>query len=64
MSNKPPADIFTKSDKPNLPHDDTYRYENDSYYDASCPNCNESLADHTDKQRIKCALECLGGIPH
>jgi len=49
---------------PKLPHDDGFRYESDSYYDDSCPNCNESLADHTDKQRIKCALERLGGIPH
>lgn len=47
---------------PKLPHDDDFRY--DDYYDDSCPNCNESLVDHTDKQRIKCALERIGGITH
>jgi len=30
-------------------------------YDDECPNCGESLFEHTQKQRINCALERIGG---
>ena len=32
-------------------------------YDDECPNCGDSLFQHTQEQRIKCALERIGGIP-
>lgn len=29
-----------------------------------CPSCSGSLIEHTQKQRIECALKRLQGVPH
>jgi len=46
--------------------DDDYRFEIDWIdEDDLCPNCKESLLEHTPRQRVKCALErvrTIGGV--
>jgi len=55
--------IFTDSEKPKFCFDD-FRYDNEIDYDDSCPSCNRSLSEHTQNERIQCALDRIGRIPH
>lgn len=60
---------FFNNQKPKFPFDDKaigdFNYEDEiDDQDDACPSCNKSLSEHTQQQRIKCALERIGGIPH
>ena len=44
--------------------DDDYRFDDDWFDDNECPNCNEPLSEHTQRERVRCALERIGGVPH
>ena len=60
------SNFFSNSDKddprPNFPFDDDYRFDQDWFDDDICPNCEESLAEHTQSERLKCALDRIGGV--
>ena len=60
-SNRPPL-IFRASDKPNFPFDDDNEFDED-WYDDICPNCNEPLKEHSQRERLCCAYDRIRGIP-
>lgn len=50
-----------------LPHDNRPIPIGDFDYEDEideCPTCGKSLAEHTRKERIKCALKRVEGVPH
>ena len=62
-----PNNFFSgDADAPAFAPDDDYRFEIDWIdEDDLCPNCNEPLSKHTQRQRVKCALErvrTIGGV--
>jgi hypothetical protein len=62
MRLNPHSTIFSDSDKPKFPFDDLiadYKSEIDE-----CPSCGKSLSEHTRKERIRCALARVQGVPH
>ena len=54
--------IFKANSEPKFPFDEDFQ-EDEPEFDDKCPNCNNPLSDHTDRQRIRCALDRIGGIP-
>ena len=34
--------------------------EEDWYNDDICPNCNEPLSEHSDRERLRCAYDRIG----
>lgn len=68
MKMSKPDHFFSDKDPiPKLPHDDRpipigdYEYEDEI---DECPSCGDSLIEHTQKQRVNCALKRLQGVPH
>ncbi len=56
IPNVNPKDKPNQKSIPQNPDDDLDDYDN------SCPNCNNSLSNHTKNEKIQCALDRIRGI--
>jgi len=57
--------IFKANSVPKFPFDEDFRGFDDIDEDENdCPNCKKPLSEHSPRERIRCALERIGGIPH
>jgi len=57
--------IFKANSVPKFPFDDDFQEDEDEFEEiVICPNCNEPLSDHSPRERIKCALDRIGGVKH
>jgi len=54
---------FFNDKKPNFPFDDKPIGDYESEINDECPNCGKPLSEHTWKQKRKCALDRISGIP-
>jgi hypothetical protein len=64
---KPNSFFSNEFSVPKLPHDDRPIPVGDFDYEDEvdeCPSCGKSLSEHTQRQRINCALKRLEGVTH
>ena len=61
MNNRFPS-IFKANSVPKFPFDDDFQEDEVEFDDIdNCPNCDKPLSEHSQRERIRCALERIGG---